>query len=87
VTEPYNHDYSWCEIQIIPDLLYDHNLIIEKALERLQYDIIQKLVGSNLLNATFTMKELQDLYEAIFQRKFIRTNFQRKMLSLDILFK
>jgi 8-oxo-dGTP diphosphatase len=84
-TEPHNFHYSWCDIQSVHDLLYDHNQIIEKALEKLQYDIIQKLVGSNLLNETFTMKELQVLYEAIFQKKFLRTNFQRKMLNLGIL--
>jgi hypothetical protein len=84
-SEPHNYHYSWCDIQLVPDLLYDHNHIIEKAFEKLQYDIIQKLVGSNLLNETFTMKELQVLYEAIFQKKFLRTNFQRKMLNLGIL--
>jgi ADP-ribose pyrophosphatase YjhB (NUDIX family) len=84
-TEPHNYHYSWCDMQSVPDLLYDHNQIIEKALERLQNDIDQKLIGLNLLKEPFTMKELQGLYESIFKRKFTRTNFQRKMLNLGIL--
>ena len=44
-----------------------------------------KLVGFNLLPETFTMSELQSLYETILGKKLIRTNFQRKMLSFEIL--
>jgi len=31
------------------------------------------------------MNELQKLYEAVYQEKLVRTNFQRKMLSLGVL--
>ena len=44
-----------------------------------------RLVGFQLLPETFTMAELQRLYETILGRALIRTNFQRKMLSMDIL--
>jgi hypothetical protein len=39
----------------------------------------------NLLAETFTMSELQVVYETIMDKKLVRTNFQRKILSLDIL--
>ena len=83
--EPFISDFQWVDIKKIPKLLYDHNLIIEKALQRLQTDLDQKLVGFNLMNETFTMGELQKLYEAVYQKKLVRTNFQRKMLSLNVL--
>jgi hypothetical protein len=51
----------------------------------LQSDLDQKLVGFNLMGETFTMGELQKLYEAVYQKKLLRTNFQRKMLSLQVL--
>jgi hypothetical protein len=51
----------------------------------LQSDLDEKLVGSNLMGENFTMNELQKLYEAVYQKKFVRTNFQRKMLSLGVL--
>jgi len=69
----------------LPPLLFDHTTIIEKALSRLQSDMDQKLLSNNLLNEPFTMSDLQKLYEAVFQKKFTRSNFQRKMLKRDIL--
>lgn len=83
--EPFYSEFKWIDLKKIPKLLYDHNLIIEKALCRLQSDLDQKLVGFNLMGETFTMGELQKLYEAVYQKKLLRTNFQRKMLSLQVL--
>jgi 8-oxo-dGTP diphosphatase len=84
-TEPFVTEFKWVDINKLPKLLYDHNLIIAKALRRLQADLDQKLVGFNLMQETFTMGELQKLYEAVYQKKLVRTNFQRKMLSLNVL--
>ncbi|MBL4559370.1 MAG: hypothetical protein JKX79_00145 [Labilibaculum sp.] len=78
-------EVKWRSVQKLPELMYDHKLIIEKAISKLQLDMDRKLVSYNLMNETFTMGELQKLYEAVFQREFTRTNFQRKMLSLNIL--
>lgn len=75
----------WYDIHEIPTLILDHNQIIEKALETLQLMLDYKLVGFNLLPETFTMNELQSLYETVLDKKLLRANFQRKMLSLEIL--
>lgn len=77
--------FRWFDINRIPKLIFDHNLIVKKALQRLQSDLDEKLVGFNLMSETFTMNELQKLYEAVYQQKLVRTNFQRKMLSLGVL--
>jgi hypothetical protein len=82
---PFFTEFKWVDVTRVPKLLYDHNLIIKKALSRLQADLDEKLVGFNLMSETFTMNELQKLYEAVHQKKFVRTNFQRKMLNLDVL--
>lgn len=82
---PFVTEFKWVEIEKIPKLLFDHNLIVQKGLARLQADLDQKLVGFNLMNETFTMGELQKLYEAVYQKKLLRTNFQRKMLGLNVL--
>jgi ADP-ribose pyrophosphatase YjhB (NUDIX family) len=76
---------DWYDIHQIPTLILDHNLIIGKALDTLRLTLDHKLVGFNLLSETFTMNELQSLYETILDKKLLRANFQRKMLSLGIL--
>ena len=76
---------EWFEMKQLPKLAFDHSEIARKALETLQLMLDHKLVGFNLLSETFTMIELQSLYETILETSLRRNNFQRKMLSLDIL--
>lgn len=76
---------EWFEMKQLPKLAFDHQEIVQKALETLRITLDSKLVGSNLLPETFTMMELQSLYETILETPLRRNNFQRKMLSLDIL--
>ncbi|MFC3415078.1 NUDIX hydrolase [Algoriphagus hitonicola] len=76
---------DWYDVDAVPELLFDHNFIVQKALEHLRTHLDQKLLSVNLLPERFTMKELQQVYEAILDEKQNRANFQRKMLSLGIL--
>jgi 8-oxo-dGTP diphosphatase len=85
VTEAFFTEVKWFDINKLPRVLYDHDIIIQKALKRLQADLDEKLAAFNLLGETFTMLELQKLYESVYQKKLVRTNFQRKMLSLGVL--
>jgi hypothetical protein len=65
--------------------MLDHREMVEKALETLRANLDRKLIGFNLLPGSFTMSDLQSLYETILGEKLNRTSFQRKMLSLGIL--
>ncbi len=76
---------KWHDLNKLPPLIQDHHQIIKKGLSTLQEDLDKKLVGFNLLPETFTIGDLQDLYETILGTKFLRTSFQRKMLNLGIL--
>lgn len=76
---------DWYELDQLPPLMQDHNKIVAMALKTLRDNLEKKLVGGNLLPERFTMKELQQVYEAILGEKMRRTSFQRKMLSLEIL--
>jgi 8-oxo-dGTP diphosphatase len=78
-------DCKWHDINKIPVLIQDHNKIIEKALDTLRDNLDKKLVGFKLMPETFTMRELQGLYETVLDTELRRTSFQRKMLNLDIL--
>lgn len=76
---------NWYDIHDLPPLMQDHDEIVALALHTLRNNLDRKLIGGNLLPEKFTMKELQDVYEAILEKKLRRTTFQRKMLSLEIL--
>lgn len=76
---------GWYDIEDMPNLAFDHPQIFQKALQTLRSSLDTKLLGFNLLPETFTVGELQNLYETILGKKLIRTNFQRKILSLEIL--
>lgn len=78
-------DSAWMDADQIPPLFLDHNAIVSKGLAHLRASIDTKLAAFNLLPETFTMSELQLVYETILGKPLVRTNFQRKMLSLDIL--
>lgn len=71
---------QWYDSHHLPPLMLDHHEIFEKALEHLRNNIDRSVVGLNLLDDTFTMRELQNLYETILGEKLNRTGFHRKMM-------
>lgn len=85
VPDELSDSINWYAIDELPPLIFDHRIIVDKALETLKENLDKKLVGMNLLPPKFTMKELQQVYEAVLGGKLRRTTFQRKMLSLDLL--
>ena len=76
---------SWRSLSRLPDLIFDHPLMVKRALTELQNQIKIKPVGFELLHEKFTLVQLQDLYEAIYQRKIDKRNFRKKILSMGIL--
>jgi ADP-ribose pyrophosphatase YjhB (NUDIX family) len=76
---------EWMDVSALPKLFLDHNRIVLKALESLRRNLDDKLVAFELLGDTFTMSDLQMVYETILGKRLVRTNFQRKILSLEIL--
>ncbi len=81
-------DYAgWKSLDEIEPLMLDHKLIVQKALNTLRMQISYQPIGYNLMPEKFTMPELQSLYETILGKTLDRRNFQRKMLSFEILTK
>jgi 8-oxo-dGTP diphosphatase len=76
---------SWFPVDNLPKMIMDHNEIVAEALIALRRNLDEKLIGFNLLPDTFTMRDLQELYEAVYDKPFARNNFQKKMLSLNVL--
>jgi len=75
----------WQSISRLPELIFDHKSMVDKALEDLQMQIKIKPIGFALLPEKFTLVQLQDLYEAIYQRTIDKRNFRKKIISMNIL--
>jgi 8-oxo-dGTP diphosphatase len=75
----------WFPTNALPGLAFDHAEILGYALERLRNKLEYTTVGFQLLPETFTLGELQDVYEAILGRPLDKRNFRRKLDLLGIL--
>jgi ADP-ribose pyrophosphatase YjhB (NUDIX family) len=76
---------SWFHIDRVPTLIFDHNEMVAKALRRLRRKAQVQPVGFELLPETFTLPQLQKLYEAIFQKDLDKRNFRKKILGFDVM--
>lgn len=75
----------WWSIKALPEFIFDHGDIVNKALEKLQLKAEMELVGCELLPDQFTLLQLRRLYEAIYQKELDIGNFRKKVLSLKVL--
>ena len=76
---------SWWPVNELPQLGFDHAKILDYALERLRNKLEYTTVGFQLLPEKFTLVQLQEVYEAILDKKLDKRNFRRKMAMLKIL--
>jgi 8-oxo-dGTP diphosphatase len=76
---------SWFSLNKRPDLIFDHNEMVEKSIKELRYKAALHPIGFELLPDKFTIPALQRLYEAIYGYKLDRRNFSRKILSTKLL--
>lgn len=79
------HNANWFPLNDFPDLIFDHNMMVNRALKRLRRKAQSQPIGFELLPDKFTIPQLQSLYEAIFQKNFDKRNFRKKILSFDVL--
>lgn len=75
----------WVSLKKLPRLMSDHGDMVKAALNKLQETSMIKPVGVKLLPEKFSLLQLQSLYEAIHQKKIDKRNYQKWILSLDIL--
>lgn len=76
---------KWFSIEKIPQLAFDHDMILRVAMNHLRESLHFKPIGFELLPDVFTLRELQTLYEAILQVHFDRRNFAKKMLHYGLI--
>lgn len=76
---------QWFKVDAIPALAFDHNLILNKAVERLKAKLTYEPIGFDLLPEEFMFSELENLYCTILEKEIDRRNFRKKILSYGII--
>lgn len=78
-----NNELSWHPVREIRKLAFDHKLILDTCLGRLKQQIMDHPVVFNLLPEKFSLRELQELYQAILDVELDRRNFRKKIAIKD----
>lgn len=78
-------DAQWFDVNSLPTLAFDHQEIIDRALERLRSKLQYQPIGFNLLREEFPFSDLERLYSTILGKEIDRRNFRKKILSFELL--
>ena len=81
------HNAMWYDFDEVPDLVLDHNQMVSDAMARLRRKARYQPIGFELLPEKFTLPQLQNLYEVIYQKQMDTRNFRKKVLSFGVLIK
>lgn len=76
---------AWFAIHDMPRLAFDHEQIVNMALDRLRGKVRYRPLGFELLPPKFTLSMLQRLYEKILERELDKRNFRKKVLAMGLL--
>ncbi|HEU4471201.1 MAG TPA: NUDIX domain-containing protein [Flavisolibacter sp.] len=74
-----DNELHWHNVDEIESLAFDHKLILDSCLQRLREKVLEHPVIFNLLPDKFSLRELQDLYEAILGFELDRRNFRKRI--------
>lgn len=78
-------ELEWHDVNILPDLAFDHKEIISEAHMVLKRNVRYMPIGFNLLPEFFSLTELQQLYEAILQVELNKRNFRTRLNQMKLL--
>jgi len=73
---------KWIDVYSIPELAFDHNNIVNHALETFRHELIADHIGFELLPDKFTLTQLQHLHEIILNKKLDKRNFRKVVLKM-----
>lgn len=78
-------DAAWFPITQLPSLAFDHDKILQVALNQLKFKVRYEPIGFELLPKKFTLSQLQKLYETVLGQTLDKRNFRKKILKMDLL--
>lgn len=69
----------WVPLHNLPELGFDHPLMIEKSLAKLRRKFETEPLAFNLLPEMFTLTQMQSLYETILGEEIDKRNFRKRV--------
>jgi 8-oxo-dGTP diphosphatase len=76
---------AWFAMRDLPKLAFRNEDVLDYALERLRNKLEYTNVAYSLLPSSFTLSQLQRVYESITGHSLDKRNFRKRMLSLGII--
>ena len=76
------YELGWFPIGELPKMVYDHNLIVNDAIDNLKKYLDDANFIKNILPFEFAISEYQKLNEEVLKIKLDRRNFRKKAINL-----
>lgn len=76
-------DAKWFALDEMPELAFDHNQIIKQAHGRLVAKLDYSTIAFQFMAETFTLSELQAVYEILLDEELDKRNFRKWILALE----
>jgi 8-oxo-dGTP diphosphatase len=78
---------EWFSLKRLPKLIFDHQEMVELALRRIRYKAALHPILFELLPNRFTIPQLQNLYESVYNTTIDKRNFSKRVLATGLLIK
>jgi 8-oxo-dGTP diphosphatase len=74
-----HNELHWHSVKDVKKLAFDHKIILDTCLQRLREQVMEQPIVFNLLPERFSLRQLQELYEAILGVDLDRRNFRKRI--------
>lgn len=78
-------EVGWYAFEDLPPLAFDHARVIEMAHRRLVAKLDYSTIALQFMPGTFTLGQLQRVYEALQNQSLDKRNFRKRILSLELI--
>jgi 8-oxo-dGTP diphosphatase len=78
---------EWFPLKRVPKLIFDQQDMVELAKKRIRYKAALHPILFELLPAKFTLPQLQNLYESVYNTTIDKRNFRQRVLATGLMMK
>ncbi len=79
-----NETAQYFDVNDIPQLAFEHNVIVDKAIERVRRELSLTTLIAKLVPREFTLNQLHGVYESVLNTPLDNRNFRKKFLAFNL---